>query len=129
MHGLGMLDFGELVRSGAFSAAEDEPDPTRIRLRRDVFEKISLGYLAGIGEAITPVETENLVFAARLMVFENGVRFLTDFLDGDRYFKVRHPSQNLDRCRAHFAMLAILEQTEEALRRVVEKAASRGSAG
>ncbi|MEM7798544.1 MAG: aminoglycoside phosphotransferase family protein [Chloroflexota bacterium] len=121
MPGLAAYDFGELVRSGVSDSAEDEIDLQRVEVDFARFERIAAGFLAGVGPMLTPLEVEHLVTGAKMMAFENGIRFLTDYLDGDRYFKIKRPQQNLDRCRAQFALLASLEVHEAELAACVKK--------
>lgn len=115
MPGLALYDFGDLVRTATSSAAEDEPDAARVEVRVDMFRAVAAGWMAGAGTSLLAAERERLVLAGRLLSFECGLRFLTDFLDGDRYFKIHRGGQNLDRCRAQFALAASLARHEEAL--------------
>jgi Ser/Thr protein kinase RdoA (MazF antagonist) len=111
MPGLSLYDFGDLVRSMVSTAAEDERDPARVTADETRFAAILSGYLDGTGGLLRPDERHLLPHAAEAMVFEQGVRFLTDYLEGDTYYKTSRPEQNLDRCRAQFALLAsLLEQ-------------------
>ncbi|MFO0840537.1 MAG: phosphotransferase [Phycisphaerae bacterium] len=119
MPGLAGHDFGDMVRSTAATAAEDEPDATTVELRVEVFEGISRGYLGATRGFLTTSERETLVDAAKVITFEQGIRFLTDFLDGDAYYRTERAGQNLDRCRVQFALLEWLERNERELRRIV----------
>jgi Ser/Thr protein kinase RdoA (MazF antagonist) len=109
MPGLALYDFGDLVRTATNSASEDETDLTRIESRREVFAAVLDGYLAAARGFLLPAEIEELAFAGRLLTLENAVRFLTDFLQGDIYFKIARPGHNLDRCRAQLALLRSME--------------------
>lgn len=120
MPGLAAYDFGELVRTGVSDSAEDETDLDRIQVDFARFKQIASGFLAGAGPMLTSAEREHLVTGAKMMTFENGIRFLTDYLDGDRYFKIHRPDHNLDRCRAQFALLRQLEIEEVALQEMVQ---------
>jgi Ser/Thr protein kinase RdoA (MazF antagonist) len=120
MPGLALYDFGDLVRSMATRAAEDERDLGRVRLEPELFERIARGYLAATREFLTPAERELLVPAAQVIVFEQAVRFLIDHLEGDRYYRIARPGHNLDRCRTQLALLAALLEEERALQRVVD---------
>ncbi|MEO8503810.1 MAG: phosphotransferase [Acidobacteriota bacterium] len=120
MPGLGLYDFGDLVRSAATNAAEDEPDSSRIDVKIDIFQALARGWIAGAGTGFLRGERERMVLAGRLLSYELGVRFLTDFLDGDRYFKTGHTGQNLARCRSQFAMARSLARHEETLQRWIE---------
>lgn len=121
MPGLALYDFGDLVRSATNPAAEDERDTARVVVRLDVFEALVGGYLATAGPFLTPAEIGHLVFAGRLITFEIGLRFLTDFLEGDVYFKTSRPGQNLDRARNQFALLRSMERAEPAMAALVER--------
>jgi aminoglycoside phosphotransferase (APT) family kinase protein len=121
MPGLALFDFGDLVRSMATRATEDERDLGRVRLEPELFESIARGYVAATRELLTPAERELLVPAARVIVFEQAVRFLIDHLEGDRYYRIARPGHNLDRCRTQLALLGALLEQEPALARVVAR--------
>ncbi|MBP1621279.1 MAG: mucin desulfatase, partial [Acidobacteria bacterium] len=120
MPGLVLHDVGDLVRSAAGAAAEDVPDHRRHVVVPERFAAIARGFADGLGDQLSALERSNLVLAARVMTFECGIRFLTDHLDGDRYFRVHRPGHNLDRCRTQFALLRSLGEREEELLRLVE---------
>jgi hypothetical protein len=101
MPGLAAYDFGDSIRFGAASAAEDEEDLSRMRLELGLFETYTRGYLKAC-DNLTRLELETLPLGAFTMTLECGVRFLTDYLEGDRYFKIRRPDHNLLRCRTQF---------------------------
>lgn len=109
MPGLALYDFGDLIRTATNSAAEDETDLSRIEARGDVFAAAAEGYLAASRSFLNAAEIEELPFAGRLLTFENAIRFLTDYLQGDVYFKIARPDHNLDRCRAQLALLRNME--------------------
>jgi Ser/Thr protein kinase RdoA (MazF antagonist) len=113
-------DFGDLVRSASSRAAEDEADPNRVGVDLELFAALVEGYLEEARAFLTPAERESLVVAGKLVTFELAVRFLTDYLEGDRYFKTDHPDHNLVRARAQLALVASLERSEPELRRIVE---------
>jgi len=114
-------DFGDLVRTATCRAREDETDLSRVALDFELFEAVARGYLDEAGSFLTPAEREHLVFSARLMSYTIGLRFLTDHLDGDVYFKVSCPCHNLARARVQFRLLESIEAQEGALRRCVER--------
>ncbi len=116
MPGSPLFDFGEMVRSMAHRSAEDETDLDRVVVEPELYGAIARGYLAEMGELLHERERPLLFDAARLLVLENGVRFLTDHLRGDLYFRVSRPGQNLDRARAHLALLTSLDAREDLLR-------------
>ena len=119
MPGLSLHDFGDMARSMAGTADEDEPDPARMGVRADLFAGAARGYLDGAGDLVSAAERALLVTAARVITYEQGVRFLTDFLDGDRYYPVARPGHNLDRCRAQFALVDALTREEGELQRLI----------
>ena len=121
MPGLSLYDLGDLVRSMAGPAAEDDPDPARVAAEPERITAIVRGYLRGTGPLLGTAERALIPVAARVIAFEQGVRFLTDHLDGDRYYRCTRPGQNLDRCRTQFALLASLETQEAAIARMVRR--------
>ena len=121
MPGLALYDFGDLVRSMATRAAEDEVALDRVQLEPELFESVARGYIDGTREFLTRAERELLVPAAQVIVFEQAVRFLIDHLDGDRYYRIARPGHNLDRCRTQLALLDALCSQERALVRTVAR--------
>jgi aminoglycoside phosphotransferase (APT) family kinase protein len=119
MPGLCAHDFGDLVRSSVSDSEEDERNLSRVGVRAPFFAALCDGFLAGIGNAITPLERSQLVTGARVIVFEQAVRFLADHLDGDRYYRVARPGHNLDRARAQLKLLTSLEGASPELERIV----------
>lgn len=114
MPGLALYDFGDLVRSATSPAAEDERDLSQVFMQIDMFEALARGYLSSAADFLNPLEIDLLPFAGRLISFEIGLRFLTDFLTGDCYFKIDRDGQNLDRCRTQFKLVESIEDQEEA---------------
>jgi hypothetical protein len=112
MPGLSLCDFGDMVRTACNPLAEDSTDLDRMVARGDMFEALARGYLQGTEGALLPVEREHLVVAGQLLTYECGVRFLTDYLQGDTYFRTHRPGQNLDRARNQFALVRSLEGQE-----------------
>jgi len=121
MPGLALYDFGDMVRSATNAAAEDERDLARVQARRPIFEALVEGYLAAARPFLNETEVTHLVFSGRLITFEIGLRFLTDFLEGDIYFKTRRPGHNLDRARNQFALLRSLEAQQAEMEAIVRK--------
>jgi hypothetical protein len=109
MPGLSLYDFGDAIRTLANPVAEDERDLTLVQFDLEIFELYTRGYLDAVGDVLTPVEIEYLPFSAVLMTLECGMRFLTDHLQGDKYFKIYRENQNLDRCRTQFKMVEDME--------------------
>ncbi|MDR2975463.1 MAG: aminoglycoside phosphotransferase family protein [Propionibacteriaceae bacterium] len=121
MPGLIMTDFGDAIRYGANTVSEDEPDTSLVSLSLPLFEAFTQGYLSQIGSVLTSAEHDHLAWAARIITFEQGLRFLSDYLDGDRYYPVNYAGHNLDRCRNQFALLADLERHFDQMRQIVDR--------
>ena len=119
MPGLILHDFGDMVRTVTNSAAEDETNLDLVKMRLDLFEPLARGYISEAGQFFTSHERNELVFSSKVMVLETGIRFLTDFLQGDRYFKIQHEGHNLDRCRTQFRLLESIEEQEESMEIIV----------
>ena len=110
MPGLSVNDFGDAVRFGASTAAEDERDLSKVHFDLDLYETYLKGYLSTCGESLTKTEIAMLRVGAKMMTLECGMRFLTDHLNGDVYFHVSRPEQNLDRARTQFRLVEEMEQ-------------------
>ncbi len=120
MPGLALYDFGDMVRSMTSPVAEDERDLSRICMQFPMFEALLRGYLQPAGDLLTLGEKRLLAGAGKVITFENGVRFLSDYLNGDNYYKVHRPGQNLDRCRAQFKLLESIEEQEDQMNRLID---------
>lgn len=123
MPGLALYDFGDMVRTTTSPAQEDERDLSKVTMQITMFEALVRGYLEAAGAFLTPAEKQRLVFSGKLITFETGIRFLTDYLAGDTYFKVHREGHNLDRCRTQFKLVESIECQEEQMSRFVERAA------
>lgn len=121
MPGLSINDFGDSIRFGANHAAEDEKDLTKVNFDLDLYEVYTRGFLEGAQGSLTSAELEYLPWGARLMTLECGIRFLTDYLDGDHYFHISRPEHNLDRCRTQFKLVKDMEEQFEAMGEIVSK--------
>ena len=121
MPGLSINDFGDSIRFGANHSKEDEKDLTKVNFDIDLYEAYTRGFLEGAKGSLTPAELEYLPWGARLMTLECGIRFLTDYLDGDHYFRIHYADQNLDRCRTQFKLVKDMEEQFEAMAAVVAK--------
>ena len=121
MPGLSINDFGDSIRFGANHSAEDEKDLSKVNFDIDLYEVYTRGFLEGAQGSLTPAELEYLPWGARLMTLECGIRFLTDYLEGDHYFHIRYPEQNLDRCRTQFKLVSDMEEQFEQMAAVVRK--------
>jgi len=119
MPGLSLYDFGDMVRSATNAAAEDETDLAKVVARPEIFAALAEGFLAGAGAALNDVERAHLVVAGKVMTYEVGLRFLTDHLQGDVYFKIKRPDHNLERARNQFALLRSLESQSAAFEQIV----------
>lgn len=121
MPGLAMNDFGDAIRFGASTAAEDEPDVGKVHFSLELYEAFTKGYLEEAGEVLTEMEKLYLPWGAKLMTLECGMRFLTDYLNGDTYFKVDHPTHNLERCRTHVKLVSEMEEYWDKMNDIVKK--------
>lgn len=125
MPGSMLYDFGDAVRVGCSTAKEDERDLSLVAFDLGLFRAFTEGYLAGAGRSVTAAELGLLPDAARLMTFECGMRFLTDFLDGDTYFKTAYPEHNLVRARTQFKLVRTMERLRPEIVRAVKAAAKQ----
>ena len=120
MPGSVLYDFGDMVRTTTTRVAEDEPDTSKIQMDIDYFEALVDGYLETASGFLTPKEKELLPMSGKLITFEIGLRFLTDYLQGDTYFKTHREGQNIDRCRKQFKMVQSMEEQMDAMQKIVE---------
>ena len=118
MPGLSAYDFGDSIRFGANDCAEDEPDQSKVHFSLHLYEVFTKGYLSAAGSAMTEAERKSLPWGAKLMTLECGIRFLTDYLEGDHYFKISRPAQNLDRARTQFTLVAGMERAFDEMTRL-----------
>jgi len=123
MPGTVLNDFGDAIRTGASTAAEDEADTARIGIDLGLFQAYAEGYLNAAKEFLIQEEIRTLAFSARLMTYTIGLRFLTDYLDGDRYYKIADPDHNLQRARAQFKLLQSIEKQAAKMDAIIRKAA------
>ncbi len=121
MPGSALYDFGDMVRTAAPSTREDDPDVSHIGVRLDRFEALVKGYLS-TATFLNDAERANLAFSGKLLTLECGIRFLTDHLNGDTYFKIKRPGHNLDRCRNQFAFVRALEENMAEMEEIVVRA-------
>jgi Phosphotransferase enzyme family len=120
MPGLALYDFGDMVRTTTSPAQEDECDLSKVTMQFPMFEALVRGYLASAAGFLTLAERRLLAFSGKLITFETGIRFLTDFLAGDTYFKVHRENHNLDRCRAQFKLVESIARQEEQMNNLVQ---------
>ena len=121
MPGLAMNDFGDSIRFGASTAAEDEKDLSKVSCSMELFEIYAKGFLQGRAGSLTPKEVELLPMGAKVMTYECGMRFLTDYLQGDHYFKIHREGHNLDRARTQFKLVEDMEAKWDTMARIVRK--------
>jgi Ser/Thr protein kinase RdoA (MazF antagonist) len=121
MPGSTLYDFGDAVRSAANSAAEDERDVNKVFMDLHIYERLAHGFLDAARDFLTPAEVQLLPLSARLMTLECGMRFLTDHLNGDVYFRVHRENHNLDRCRTQLKMLDDMERKSEEMARIIAR--------
>ena len=121
MPGLSLYDFGDSIRSGANAAKEDETDLDKIYVDLELFEGYVDGYLSETAESLTDEEINNLAFSAKLMTFECGIRFLTDYLNGDVYFRTAYEGHNLVRARNQFRLIETMEENMDKMQAIVMK--------
>lgn len=121
MPGLSVNDFGDSIRFGASTALEDEPDLSKVSCDLRLYELYVRGFTEGCAGALTDRELDMLPMGAILMTFECGIRFLTDYLEGDHYFKIHREGQNLDRCRTQFKLVKDMEEKLPQMRAIVDK--------
>jgi len=125
MPGYVLSDFGDFIRTGANTGAEDDKDLDNVSVDLAIFEGYAKGYLQKAASFLTDTEIENLAFGAKLLTYMQTVRFFTDYIDGDTYYKIAYSDHNLVRTRAQFKLLQSLEANFEEMRRIVLQAAGR----
>jgi Ser/Thr protein kinase RdoA (MazF antagonist) len=121
MPGYVHYDFGDAIRTATNTASEDETDLSKIRMDINLFKAYSEGYLSETGDTLNDTEKKFLAFAPKLITYTIAVRFLTDYIDGDNYFKTNHPQHNLQRARAQLKLVKSMEEQYEAMRSIIGK--------
>jgi hypothetical protein len=121
MPGLAMNDFGDSIRFGASTAAEDEQDLSKVSCDMELFDVYAKGFIEGCGGKLTQKEIEMMPMGAKVMTFECGMRFLTDHLQGDTYFKIHRENHNLDRCRTQFKLVEDMEAKWDTMQEIIKK--------
>jgi len=119
MPGFAVNDFGDAIRFGANTSAEDETDLTKVTFSLEMFEAFAKGFIEN--SVLTETEMLHLRDGAKMMTLECGVRFLTDYLNGDTYFKIHRPNHNLDRCRTQFKLVAEMENKWDEMQEIIDK--------
>ncbi|MCQ2507515.1 MAG: aminoglycoside phosphotransferase family protein [Dorea sp.] len=121
MPGLSVYDFGDSIRFGAATALEDEKDLSKMTIDLDLFRIYTKGFVESCD--LTDAEIKALPLGAKIMTLECGVRFLTDYIDGDHYFRIHRPEHNLDRCRTQFKLVSEIEKHWDEMLAIVEEVA------
>jgi aminoglycoside phosphotransferase (APT) family kinase protein len=121
MPGCALYDFGDMVRTTTSPTLEDEQDLSKVKMQMPMFKKVAQGYWSAAGLFLTKAEKSHIAFSGKLISFEIGLRFLTDYLSGDTYFRIHRPTHNLDRCRTQFKLVESIERQEEAMQKFVDK--------
>ncbi len=119
MPGSLLFDFGDAIRTGANTAAEDETDLSKVDINLPIYEAYARGFIKSLRQTLTEAEINNLAFSARFMTFIIGLRFLTDFVDGDPYFRTSYPQHNLDRARVQFRLVERMESKADKMHDIV----------
>jgi hypothetical protein len=121
MPGYVHYDFGDAIRTAANMASEDEADLSKVRMNIELYRAYSEGYLSETSETLNSVEKDWLAFAPRLITYTQAVRFLTDYLDGDNYFKIHHEHHNLQRTRAQFRLIESMEEQYNEMKEIIAR--------
>ena len=129
MPGCALYDFGDMVRTTTSPTLEDERDLSKVKMHMAIFKQLAEGYLSAAGSFLTRAEKSLMAFSGKLITFEIGIRFLTDFLSGDTYFRIHRPDHNLDRCRTQFKLVESIEQQEKAMQKFVDGINGGATAG
>jgi hypothetical protein len=120
MPGCALYDFGDMVRTTTSPTLEDERDLSKVEMRMPMFKKLAEGYWSSAGGFLSRTEKAHMAFSGSVITLETGLRFLSDYLGGDKYFRIRRPGHNLDRCRAQFKLVESIERQQEAMGRFVD---------
>jgi len=126
MPGLCAYDFGDAIRFGASTAAEDEKDLSKVHFDMNLYRAYAEGYLSEVANALNASEVDSLAVGAKMMTLENGIRFLGDYLNGDVYFKTAYPEHNLVRARTQFKLLSEMDEHWEEMLTCVRELAQKG---
>jgi aminoglycoside phosphotransferase (APT) family kinase protein len=120
MPGSPLYDFGDMIRTTTSPTMEDELDLSKVRMQMPTFKQLARGYLGTAGKFLTKNERALIAFSGKLITFTIGLRFLTDFLQGDTYFRVHRPQHNLDRCRTQFRLVESIAKQEETMQKFAD---------
>lgn len=125
MPGSALFDFGDALRAMGNPGAEDEPDLSKVEFQMPVFEAYTRGFLSAAGDILTPLELSWLALSPWLITIEIGMRFLTDYLQGNPYFRIHNPKQNLHRCRTQFKLASDMERQQPLMEAIVKEIQKR----
>jgi aminoglycoside phosphotransferase (APT) family kinase protein len=120
MPGCALYDFGDMVRTTTSPTLEDELDLSKVQMRMPMYKALCRGYLESAGPFLNQPERALIAFSGKLITFTIGLRFLTDFLNGDAYFRVHRPQHNLDRSRTQFRLVESIEKNEDAMQKFAD---------
>lgn len=121
MPGYVCYDIGDAIRNGANTGKEDDPDLDKVGINLELYEGFIKGFLHETKDILTPAEKETLAFGAKLLTYEQAVRFLDDYLNGDKYYKTNSTDHNLIRARAQIKLLKTMEANWETMQRIVNE--------
>ena len=121
MPGSALYDFGDMVRAGAARSAEDEPETSKAGLDIALFTQLARGYVRAARDFLTPAEVELLAFAGKLITYEQALRFLGDYLNGDTYYKIHRPNHNLDRARTQIKLITDMEKQMGVMEAIIDR--------
>ena len=121
MPGYVHYDFGDSIRTSTNTGREDDPDLDKVEMNIDLFEGYAKGFLAETKDTLNQAEIDHLAFSGKLFPYIIGLRFLTDYVDGDNYFKIHHEHHNLQRARAQFKLLTSMERQYDQMRKIVDR--------
>ena len=127
MPGLCAYDFGDAIRFGASTAAEDEKDLSKVHFDMNLYRAFAEGYLSEVAAALTPAEVDSLAVGAKMMTLETGIRFLGDYLNGDVYFKTAYPDHNLVRARTQLKLVSEMDEHWDEMLACVRELAQKGN--
>lgn len=121
MPGSALFDFGDAIRIGASTATEDERDLRKVKIDLNLFKNFSKGFIEMLHDELTEGEKRNLVASTKIITLECGMRFLTDYLNGDTYFRTEYPKHNLVRARTQFKLVTEIEKQEEEMQKIIDE--------
>jgi len=121
MPGCALYDFGDMVRTTTSPTLEDERDLSKVKMQMPMFKKLAEGYLSAASQFLTKAEKSYIAFSGKLITYEIGIRFLTDYLSGDTYFRIHRPAHNLERCRTQFKLVESIERQEISMQKHVDR--------